>query len=52
MTILKEWQKWIFKVRIPAAGLDPPGEAKVDYSSKIGTHWAMLAHENSNLGTH
>ena len=30
----------------------PPGEAKVDYSSTLGAHWAMLAHESSILGTH
>ena len=30
----------------------PPGEAKVDYSSKVGTHWALLAHESSSVQTH
>ena len=30
----------------------PPGEAKVDYSSTLGTHWAKLVHESSTLGTH
>ena len=52
VTVLKGWQNWIFKVWIPAAGLETPREAKVDYSSMLGTHWAMLAHESMSLETH
>ena len=26
--VLERWQNWIFKVRIPAAGLDPPREGQ------------------------
>ena len=29
----------------------PPGEAKVDYSSTLCIHWAVLAHDSSTLGT-
>ena len=42
-----------FKVWVPAAALKiPRGNTKVEYSSRLGTHWAVLAHDSSTVETH